>query len=98
MKFIWWNKLTAQKAKAFLDFMNIFIGKCFQDPAVATLQIGTETYYSQDTLATRARHYVLLRALNETQYKFTTLPQAIKEFSAQKDSCTKDKPATDTPS
>ncbi len=72
-------------------FHELFL-EYLQDPAIAALQIGGETYTSADTLATRARHSVLLRALNQTKYKFTALPSALKEYTAQTGNTFSEKP------
>ncbi len=46
-------------------------------PSSATVTIGQETFTEEDSLATRARHNVMVKALNETDYSFTSVPGAL---------------------
>ena len=68
----------------------------FQKPACATLQLADETYTSEDKLATRARHLVMITALNETKGRFTALPPALKKLTADTTKCTEAKNKPDS--
>ncbi len=52
------------------------------------LKLGTETYkYNKgDQVSQCGHHLVMLRALNTTNYRYTTIPPALKNFkiTAQK--------------
>ncbi len=54
-------------------------------PGCATVKIGGETFTSTDKLTTKARHLVVLKALNETRYRYTNIPGALRQFIAVDD-------------
>ena len=54
-------------------------------PGCATIRLGAETHTSQDEITFRARRLVALKAMNETQYRYTTLPGALRTFSTNRD-------------
>ncbi len=56
-------------------------GETIVKPGSATIKIGKEIYTSEDQLTTRARHQVMIKTLNETAYRFTNLPGALRAFN-----------------
>ncbi len=54
-------------------------------PGSATLLLGDERHSSEDKLTCIARRLVVLKALNETTYRFTSIPGALRPFAIHKD-------------
>ena len=48
-----------------------------------TFRLGEELYTREDNLTTRGRHIVMIQALNETKYRFTNIPGALKSFAVK---------------
>ncbi len=46
----------------------------------ATLIIGNESFTVDDTQDDRAKHQVMIKTLNYTKYKFTAVPEQLREF------------------
>ncbi len=55
------------------------------NPGSVTILLGKETHTSQDEFTFRARRLVPLKALNDTQYRYTSIPGALRTFSTDKD-------------
>ncbi len=49
-------------------------------PSSATLTIGGEVFRSEHKFAAHARHAVMIKALNETGYRFTNIPGALRSY------------------
>ncbi len=50
-------------------------------PSSATLEIGTEVFKSEHKYTAHARHAVMIKALNETRYRFTNIPEALRTYT-----------------
>ena len=49
-------------------------------PGCAIIKIGDETFTSTHKLTSNARHFVMLKTLNKTSYRYTNLPGALRSF------------------
>ena len=50
-------------------------------PGSATLLLGDETHTSEDNVTSIARRLVVLKALNETKYRYTSIPGVLRAFA-----------------
>ncbi len=50
-------------------------------PSSATLKIGSEVFKSEHKYTARARHAVMIKTLNETGYRFTNIPEALRSYT-----------------
>ena len=50
-------------------------------PGCATIRIADEVFTVESNLTSRARHLVMLKTLNETKYRYITVPGVLKAFS-----------------
>ena len=55
------------------------------NPGSVTILLGKETHTSKDEFTFKARRLVPLKALNETQYRYTSIPGALRGFSGDGD-------------
>ncbi len=53
-------------------------------PSSATLKIGDEVFRSENKLAAHARHAVMIKTLNETRYRYTNIPGALRTYVVDK--------------